>query len=106
MATVAWSRSRRRPPDVDNDVASIEVSGGIGMGAVRPYPRCIRWWAVRHARRPVELVGIVSSVSADITHNGVVPMASLLELLEHQADYLHVPAQELAAVTTVHVTRS
>ena len=54
----------------------------------------------------IELVGIVSTVSADITHNGVVPMASLLELLEHQADYLHVPTQESQPVTTVHVSRS
>jgi len=54
----------------------------------------------------IELVGIVSTVSADITHNGVVPIASLLELIEHQADYLHVPTQESQPETTVHVSRS
>jgi hypothetical protein len=36
----------------------------------------------------------------------ILPMASLLELLENQADYLHIPEQDWQPVTTVHVTRS
>jgi hypothetical protein len=42
-------------------------------------------------RGPIRLVGIVSTVSADITHNGVVPMSSLRQLLEHQTSYSHTP---------------
>jgi hypothetical protein len=53
-----------------------------------------------------ELVGILSWVSADITHNGVVPIDSLLELLEHQADYLHVPTPDTHSASTAHVIHS
>jgi hypothetical protein len=53
-----------------------------------------------------ELVGIVSWVSADITHNGVAPIDSLRELLEHQADYLHIAGQESEPATTMHISRS
>jgi hypothetical protein len=94
------------PAGCTNDMASIEVTpawvgvpcglipGGSGGGLFATHDDSI------------ELVGIVSWVSDDITHNGVVPMASLLELLEHQGDYLQVPAQESQPVTTVHISRS
>lgn len=35
------------------------------------------------------LVGIISTVSADVSSNGVVPLASLHELLNNQAEYMH-----------------
>ena len=37
----------------------------------------------------LSLVGIISTVSADITANGVVPLASLHELLQHPERYEH-----------------
>jgi hypothetical protein len=94
------------PAGCTNDMTSVEVTaawvrvpcglipGGSGGGLFATHGDAI------------ELVGIVSTVSADITHNGVVPMASLLELLEHQADYLHTPNQDSQPVTTVHVSHS
>jgi Trypsin-like peptidase domain len=36
-----------------------------------------------------ELVGIVSTVTADLSANGIVPIASLRELLEHPDQYAH-----------------
>jgi len=35
------------------------------------------------------LVGILSTVTADLSANGVVPLASLHELLEHPDRYAH-----------------
>jgi hypothetical protein len=37
----------------------------------------------------VILVGILSTVAADLTFNGVVPLAALLELLENPVEYSH-----------------
>jgi len=34
-------------------------------------------------------VGIVSWVSADLSENGIVPLSSLQELLQHQDRYVH-----------------
>jgi Trypsin len=94
------------PAGCTNDATSVEVTaawvrvpcglipGGSGGGLFATHGD------------EIELVGIVSTVSADITHNGVVPMASLRELLEHKADYLHFPTQASQPVTTVHVSRS
>jgi Trypsin-like peptidase domain len=35
------------------------------------------------------LVGIISTVAADLTYNGLVPLAALHELLENRVDYAH-----------------
>jgi hypothetical protein len=94
------------PAGCHNDVATIEVTAAWLRVPCGLIPGASGGGLFATHGDTVELVGILSSVSADITHNGVVPMASLLELLEHQADYLHVPAQKWQPVTTVRVSRS
>jgi hypothetical protein len=94
------------PAGCHNDVATIEVTAASVWVPCGLIPGASGGGLFATHGDTVELVGILSSVSADITHNGVVPMASLLELLEHPADYLHVPAQNSQPVTTVHVARS
>jgi hypothetical protein len=94
------------PAGCHNDVTTIEVTAALVWVPCGLIPGASGGGLFATHGGSVELVGILSSVSADITHNGVVPMASLLELLEHQADYLHVPEQNWQPVTTVHVSRS
>jgi hypothetical protein len=94
------------PAACHNDVASIEVTAAWVRVPCGLIPGASGGGLFVTHGDTVELIGILSTVSADITHNGVVPMASLLELLEHQADYLHVPTQGSQPVTTVQVSRS
>jgi Trypsin-like peptidase domain len=94
------------PAGCHNDVTSIEVTEAWVRVPCGLIPGASGGGLFSTHGDRVELVGIVSTVSADITHNGVVPMASLLELLEHQGDYLHVPGQDWQPVTNVQVSRS
>jgi hypothetical protein len=94
------------PAGCNNDVATIEVAAASVRVPCGLIPGASGGGLFATHGDTVELVGILSSVSADITHNGVVPMASLLELVEHQAHYLHLPQQNWQPATTVHVTRS
>ena len=94
------------PAGCRNDVAAIEVTSAWVRVPCGLIPGASGGGLFATRAGAVELVGIVSTVSADITHNGVVPMASLRELLEHQADYLHVPTEESQLMTTVHVSRA
>ncbi len=59
-------------------------------------------FAERHGH--VELVGIVSTVSADMTSNGIVPLDALLELTRHPERYRHDLRQ--TSSTDGHVTRN
>ena len=94
------------PAGCHNDVATIEVTAASVRVPCGLIPGASGGGLFATSGETVELVGIVSTVSTDITRNGVVPMASLLELLEHQAEYLHVPTQNWQTVTTVPVARS
>jgi len=94
------------PAGCENDVSSVEVTTAWVRVPCGLIPGASGGGLFATHGDAIELVGIVSTVSADITHNGVVPIASLLELIEHQADYLHVPTQESQPATTVHVSRS
>ena len=94
------------PAGCHNDVAAIEVTAASVRVPCGLIPGASGGGLFATHGETVELVGILSTVSTDITHNGVVPMASLLELLEHQLDYLHVPAQNSQPVTTVRVSPS
>jgi hypothetical protein len=94
------------PAGCENDVTSVEVTAAWVRVPCGLIPGASGGGLFATHGDAIELVGIISTVSADITDNGVVPLASLLELLEHQADYLHVPTHDVQPVTTVHVSHS
>jgi hypothetical protein len=94
------------PAGCTNDVASVEVTAAWVRVPCGLIPGGSGGGLFATDGDAIELVGIVSTVSADITHNGVVPMASLLDLLDHQADYLHLTGQESQTETSMHVSRS
>jgi hypothetical protein len=56
--------------------------------------------------RTMQLVGIVSTVSADLTSNGVVPLESLHELLRHPERYRHDVRAGSGTGGRGHVARS
>jgi hypothetical protein len=48
------------------------------------------------------LVGIVSTVSADVSANGVVPVSALHELLDHPGRYYHALSDPSARAPSTH----
>jgi hypothetical protein len=52
------------------------------------------------------LVGIISTVAADLTYNGVVPLAALHELLENQTEYTHDMPGNAPTPSIANIARS
>jgi hypothetical protein len=97
------------PAGCENDVAAVEVTTAwlrVPCGLIPGASGGGLFASTGDAHGNVELVGILSTVSPDITHNGVVAMSSLMELLETQDDYLHVPAEDSHPHSTLRVARS
>jgi hypothetical protein len=59
---------------------------------------------VEHGGRLV-LLGIISTVSDDLSSNGLTPLAAVHELLNHPREYSHTLAEEQVLSPQPHVTR-
>jgi hypothetical protein len=97
------------PAGCENDVAAVEVTVAwlrVPCGLIPGASGGGLFASTGDTPGSIELVGVLSTVSPDIRHNGVVPLSSLMELLENQADYLHVPADDSQPRATVRVARS
>ena len=54
----------------------------------------------------VILVGIISTVTHDLSYNGVVHLAALHELLDHPDEYRHQTQVSVPTQPTAHIVRS
>ncbi len=52
----------------------------------------------------IQLLGVISTVSADISANGVASLQAVLNLLSHAADYTHVPESPAPPITSIRVS--
>lgn len=78
-----------RPAGCVESVQSLEVSSGRVMVPCGLVPGASGAGLFTEDNGELVLVGILSTVTADLSANGIVPLASLHELLEHPDRYAH-----------------
>jgi Trypsin-like peptidase domain len=78
-----------RPAGCVDSAASLDVSPARVMVSCGLVPGASGGGLFSERDGELVLVGIVSTVTADLTANGVVPLAALHELLEHPDRYMH-----------------